>query len=324
MSLRRIPTLDGWRGVAILFVLLAHFQTGYLGHYIGGHEWLDLGQHGVTIFFVLSGYLITKGLLAERNINLLRFYVRRFFRLMPAAWTYLLFLLLLTQFTPMKVIGRNDLWGCLLFYRNYIPETPLNTCTGHFWSLSLEEQFYLAWPPVLAWIGRRNGIVAVSVGAAALAVYQIFNWNYFLIGQHNLYTQARAGALLVGCLLALLLEYDTVKMWLTKWGRTLFSVFALLLAADFFWFQKLVPLHECILIALMLGATSLNPQMLVSRVLEWEHIKLTGVLSYSIYLWQQLFVRSNWGLLGPFLLMIAVGISWSCIEQPCRRLGRRF
>ena len=86
----RIPTLDGWRGIAILLVLVTHLQISLLGHLYGSYHWMDLGQHGVNLFFVLSGYLITSRLLGENKINLKAFYLRRFFRLMPCAWTYLL------------------------------------------------------------------------------------------------------------------------------------------------------------------------------------------------------------------------------------------
>src|SRR5579863_1674550 len=88
--MNRIPTLDGWRGIAILMVLAAHLQTSLLRGLYGGFRWLDLGQHGVTLFFVLSGYLITTRLLSKPGIDLKAFYLRRFFRLMPCAWVYLL------------------------------------------------------------------------------------------------------------------------------------------------------------------------------------------------------------------------------------------
>ena len=104
----RIPTLDGWRAIAILMVLITHFQRSFLNTY-----YLDLGQHGVTIFFVLSGYLITATLLVRDAIDLPRFYIRRFFRIMPAAWTYLLVLCLVAAFTSMKTVG-NSLTGCVM------------------------------------------------------------------------------------------------------------------------------------------------------------------------------------------------------------------
>ena len=75
----RIPTLDGWRGIAVFMVMLSHFLPGYLSIQAGAANGCNLGQHGVQIFFVLSGYLITTNLLREEKIHLGRFYVRRFF-----------------------------------------------------------------------------------------------------------------------------------------------------------------------------------------------------------------------------------------------------
>src|SRR6476646_7446998 len=94
--MNRIPTLDGWRGIAIALVLFDHIQDSIMGHY--ARPWTATGYQGVTIFFVLSGFLITSKLL-EGPINFKRFYLRRFFRLMPAAWVFLVFLLLLSHIT---------------------------------------------------------------------------------------------------------------------------------------------------------------------------------------------------------------------------------
>jgi peptidoglycan/LPS O-acetylase OafA/YrhL len=84
--MNRIPALDGWRGIAIAPVLIDHIEHAVLHRY--ALPWTQTGQHGVTIFFVLSGFLITTKLL-EGPIDLRRFYMRRAFRLMPVAWTFL-------------------------------------------------------------------------------------------------------------------------------------------------------------------------------------------------------------------------------------------
>src|SRR5579863_6368632 len=84
-KVKRIPTLDGWRGLAVLIVQLFHYQL-YFMHYFLTYSPAWIGEHGVNIFFVVSGYLITATLLRRDKIDFKRFYVRRFFRLMPAAW----------------------------------------------------------------------------------------------------------------------------------------------------------------------------------------------------------------------------------------------
>jgi peptidoglycan/LPS O-acetylase OafA/YrhL len=314
----RIPTLDGWRCVAILLVLITHFQRSFLHQYF-----LDVGQHGVTIFFVLSGYLITTTLLVRDTIDLPQFYIRRFFRIMPAAWTYLLVLCLIAAFTSMKTVG-NSLTGCLLFFRNYIQETPANTCTEHFWSLSLEEQFYLVWPPVLALLGRKWGAAAGALGVFAIAILRLVRWNYYSQDLRFLHTEVRADALLVGCLLALLLHRESAREWFCKHAAVLFTCSALLFAVDLWYFDALIPLHESLVIAIMIGSTALNPKLLASRFLEQEHMKITGMMSYSIYLWQGLFFRPNWGIFGIVMLPASFFLSWLCVERPCIALSRKL
>jgi peptidoglycan/LPS O-acetylase OafA/YrhL len=308
-------------------VLLSHLQPGYLGpgQLIWGSKWFNLGQHGVQIFFVLSGYLITTNLLAEDKIHLGRFYVRRFFRLMPAAWTFLLLLIVLSTFTGLKAIG-GDLWSCLFFFRNYIPETTANTCTEHFWSLSLEEQFYLAWPPILVLLGRRRAAYAAGAMAIGLGVYKHFAWarpHSFFLFQH---TEIRADGLLLGCLLAFALQKEPVRQWFVRNGRLTFWVCMVPLIWDLYRYQidGFMTLHESALIALVLACTSINPLALPGRLLETGFLKTTGVMSYGIYLWQGLFLRSNWGILGPLLFAGAFLLSYRFIERPGIRLGRRL
>ncbi|MFZ2021336.1 MAG: acyltransferase [Terracidiphilus sp.] len=313
----RIPTLDGWRAVAILLVLVAHYQANFYGRYF--FSWLEIGHHGVSIFFVISGYLITTLLISAERIDLRRFYLRRLFRLMPAAWTYLLFLFLLTAFTRIKALD-GDIWGCLFFYRNYLGETATTMYTDHFWSLSLEEQFYLFWPPLLALLGRRRaGIVAV-VAVVAISVVRFLNWNNYNIH----WATYDYDAPLTGCLLALALDREKVKLWFRNHGRVIFVPALLIFLFDIWKFHMLIPFHECIAIALMIGATVTNPGLISSHVLENQHLKLTGLISYSIYLWQQALLRPIWGFLGFFLLPIAAFVSWKFIEQPGINLGRRL
>src|SRR5579871_4680695 len=140
MSDSRIPQLDGWRGIAILLVLVSHLMRWCC-------PWaFKIGGRGVGIFFVLSGYLITSRLLRENEcsarISLRRFYIKRFFRLMPCAWLYLIFLAVLGVLQPLEMAG------CLFFFRGALPSTPTHILTGHFWSLSIEEDFYLLWPSI--------------------------------------------------------------------------------------------------------------------------------------------------------------------------------
>src|SRR4051812_39674608 len=143
-----LPTLDGWRGVAVLMVIVFHALASPYPVF------RPLGGLGVSIFFALSGLLICNRLLAEfgrgGRIDLPGFYVRRAFRILPPAFAYLAALAALGAATPP------ELGSCLLFWRNYY--TGGGWCTGHFWSLAVEEHFYLFFPVLLAWAGPRRAL----------------------------------------------------------------------------------------------------------------------------------------------------------------------
>src|SRR5947209_3439497 len=155
MSERRIPSLDGLRAISITLVMLSHLlkwkhiSVAVLGAY---------GSLGVFIFFVLSGYLITNLLLREyqrtSTISLRDFYLRRAFRIFPAAFVFLVVVIVLYrhQMTWFHVAA------AVLYVANMDITRPW--IFGHLWSLSIEEQFYLLWPFALkSWYRHRTAIV---------------------------------------------------------------------------------------------------------------------------------------------------------------------
>ena len=296
----RIASLDGWRGIAILLVLIDHVQDSILRRY--AQPWTQTGQHGVTIFFVLSGFLITTKLI-ERPIDLKRFYLRRFFRLMPAAWLYLSVLLLFDRLSQLHFVARAELWSCLLFYRNFYVH-PAAGPAGHFWSLSLEEQFYLVWPCLLLLAGsRRCGWIAAG-GAIACAAYRWLFWSHY---DHNILdwqTQVRADALLVGCVLALILAVPRCREQLWRWVPVYVPVAFITLLYCVAKFHWLPPLVEVLAIAALIAATTLRNLSFASRCLGFAPIAWLGVVSYSIYIWQELFM--------PFrsAKLLVIGLPW--------------
>ena len=153
-----IPTLDGWRAVAISLVLLSHSSrsSGLAEH---------LGFLGVALFFGISGYLICTKLLVERerngSISLKSFYWRRAFRILPASVSYLVVIGNLGVFSLEQVKGR-DVASGILFFANYLPNKHWDI--NHFWSLSMEEHFYMLWPMLLACLGNRSAR-RVAIGA---------------------------------------------------------------------------------------------------------------------------------------------------------------
>ena len=314
----RIPTLDGWRGIAILIVLIDHF------HIVNGSDvpFYSIGQHGVALFFVLSGFLITRILIHEQEtsgaISLRAFYLRRFLRLAPAAICYLILV--------RVFLGVHDFPACLLFYRNYIPGSPL---TAHFWSLSLEEQFYLVWPLLLSLLRPSRALWVALPGAAAVAAWRHLMTPTFTFVDWwvTLRTEYRADALLVGCAVAILMRDARLRDAIARLPLWL----ALGAFAGCIWHYRLiVPLWESILIALLLGRTSmLSRSHTVHRILEWAPLAWLGCISYSVYLWQQLpalvFAHSRDHLLIRIAVLAALAlISYYVIELPFRRLRLAF
>jgi peptidoglycan/LPS O-acetylase OafA/YrhL len=323
--MNRIRTLDGWRGIAILMVIVSHAQNALRGTPFGGHMWLVAnGRHGVAIFFVLSGYLITSRLLAEKSIDLKRFYVRRFFRLMPVAWIYLLAaagVCLLYHTNPIGI----DFESALLFFRNYAPwnqKFAPTVFTFHFWSLSIEEQFYLTWPAILMLLGARRSFWVALAGFCVSAGVVFRYWQFYAYEVGNgQRTEANIHALACGCALAIALQRSDVRAWVARHSRLMLAIaIPMLLLHVAFSSLLLITPSESLCAASALAATSVRPVAL----LEWKPLVFIGRISYSLYVWQQLFLIPHVGWIGVVMLYPVAVASYVFLEQPCIRLGARM
>jgi len=171
--------------------------------------------------------------------------------------------------------------------------------------------------------GRRAGFWFALVGSLGVAAYRALFTDFMKPGFVPIFTtQVRIDAILVGCLLAYAM--DRWREWITRHSRVMFWCCAPILAFDVWRYQAVPPLHENAAIALMVAATSVNPGLIGSRILEFPHLKQTVMFCYGIYLWQGLFFRAAFGAIGVLLLPIAVMLSWKLIEEPCQRLGKRL
>jgi peptidoglycan/LPS O-acetylase OafA/YrhL len=299
----------------------------------------------VDIFFGISGFLICSRLIEELRgrgeIDLKKFYVRRAFRILPPAVVYLLAVAVLSltgvTHTPLRQ------WvGALLFYGNYVKNPVWQV--GHFWSLAIEEHFYLFWPVLLAWIGvRRSGFAAVLMiaGIFLLRCYGAER-HYIIFPNYGSRTDLRMDGLLWGCIVAVM---ASVPGWRKRMGRMLTpGVFLGLLAmyvvsvvypTDSAVYLFVIPPMQAALIPFLLVATVLHPGSWAGRFLEWVPCRKLGRISYSLYLWQQLFLtwvpffpgKLVWLQWFPVnmagALMCAVG-SYYVIERPMIRLGHRL
>jgi len=340
-----LPTLDGWRAIAILAVILTHDSLHQWG--IFSTRWFyEYGLRGVDVFFAISGVLICTRLLAEEqkngHISLHNFYIRRAFRILPPALVYLLCIALLGALGKIFVYP-GEWWGALLFYRNYtsllghVGVNHLAWFTGHFWSLSVEEHFYLLLPAILVfWKGRARIVILCILALAVMAnrAYQLAHRPWDLVAFH---TDVRLDALLIPAVLAILLQNERYRNWIAKFTRfwpVLLVIVCFIIGADqpnkFWYMTSLAFLFPCLVIG-----SVLHPNTIFGRVLESAPLRYIGKLSYSLYLWQMLFFTGHLYQktpLGAFQrwplnfisTVICALMSYYLIERPTIRLGHRF
>lgn len=305
--------------------------------------WLRaVGPHGVHVFFVISGFLITGKLLEEEaagGVRLADFYRRRAFRILPPALLFLSAVAALgAAGVLVPMLWREWMVGAL-FLTSYVGRYPGRTpYTGHFWSLAVEEHFYLLFPFLLARAGSRRlrWILPALLAAAPLwrwadATFVDLEHRAFPGVHPELRTDHVFDLLLYGCGLALLFRVPGWRDRLSRWLGTpvLLALTAALVALV--WLEGPISL-EGLCIAGLLAGTVLHPGAPLGRFLEWAPMRRIGDLSYSAYLWQQLFFvavmrEPEWPQRFPlnvaFLLLLSFA-SYRLVEQPAIRLGRQL
>jgi peptidoglycan/LPS O-acetylase OafA/YrhL len=332
---RYIPTLDGWRAIAILLVVFHHDGPHRLGWLSTGWAYWH-GATGVDIFFAISGLLICTLLLDEEadtgRIHLGQFYLRRAFRILPAAMTYLLVVALLCGAGVISAVHRSEWFGSLFFYRNFQINVPATWYTNHFWSLSVEEHFYFFLPGLLVLIPRRRAAVLLGLGLTALAAGTVVH-HFHDFSVPFPFTDFRLGALLLPAATAVALRNDKVRRAAARLLQPL-PVILLTMAAITWLHWMTFAILPFFMVALV-ASTVLNPGGVAGAALESAPLRFIGKRSYSLYLWQQLFMvghfrpglydfalqRWPWSLACAFLCAC---LSYSFVEQPLIRAGRRF
>ncbi len=188
---RAIPTLDGMRGIAVLLVLMFHFAWTFPGEdpttavtfvdkvAVRIHAFLWSGWIGVDLFFVLSGYLITRGLVTPSakvlGTRLKMFWMRRVLRIFPLYYAFII----VGSIVALAVVGTSawipgpSYWVYMQNYALAFDDEPLRW-TAHFWSLAIEEQFYFVWPIVALMVSRRRLIPTILVLVPAVVMLRGF------------------------------------------------------------------------------------------------------------------------------------------------------
>lgn len=333
----RLPGLDALRGLAVGLVLLNHAAPDRFG---------AAGVLGVTIFFALSGWLITGVLMRDLDrggrIRFGRFYGHRLLRLYPPL------LLMLAGYVVVE--GAFDLLGeahlvpetllAALTYTINIPGLPHGSeSVYHFWTLAAEEQFYLVWPVLLAWAWRRGwlrGATAVCVAAALAACMVTLLLVVPDVARIYALPTSWGAALLIGCAGYLGRRAVAARLPQTAGARravqvglvvTLLAATMLTgLAAHTAWYLLGVP------------AVAVATVVLISYVGGWRTLPTRwlrpavalGTVSYAAYLWNGAIVRwlghpDDLGgvLLGIALTLLAAAASWWLVERPVARWRAR-
>lgn len=319
-----IPGLDGWRAIAISGVLLSHsFPSDY---------WTRHGALGVNLFFAISGFLITSRLLEENalagRISLKSFYIRRAFRILPPALTYLGVAAALTA-CGFIVSPRADFLSALVFLRNYWGSDPQRGWyTAHFWSLAVEEHFYLFWPALLVLAGVRRAKFLAPALAVAFALWRSLDMRHVFVPhllRNGLRSDYRMDALLWGCTLALLAVRGHAAAAPFLRGALACILLTAAIALNVYQPQG-YPIAQAILFPLILAITVTG----ATGFLESPPLRWLGRISYSLYLWQQLFFSQyHHGVLQRFPLNLALALacaslSYYLVEKPMIRLGHRL
>jgi peptidoglycan/LPS O-acetylase OafA/YrhL len=340
--MRRIPLLDGWRAIAIALVLVHHIGQNLSASAAADDASITrYGGFGVDIFFGLSGLLITRLLLeqyrASGSFGLCEFYIRRAFRILPP---YFVFLAVYAALGWWK--SNMEFVSSVFFFRNYIPETLAGFGTGHLWSLSVEEHFYLIWPGLLALVAMRRSKHAAANMAAGLAlafglwrmIYSQLAIHPFPLAPEHFRTDLRLDALLWGCVAAFVLDDSRERAkFAAQFRWPAFTAAAAILILSIGVYTQITSMWIAVLIPALLAGTLVHPEWWIGRALSWAPVTWLGRISYSLYLWQQLFFPPGWEQAPqwwrhwPANLVIAfavASISYYLVEQPLISMGRRY
>jgi peptidoglycan/LPS O-acetylase OafA/YrhL len=345
-----LPSLDGWRALAIIGVLMTHDRPWDLfGH--SSVVYKGYGGYGVYLFFAISGFLITSRILEEEKIcgyfDIRRFYIRRLFRIQPAALAYLAVIAILILVGLAHESWPNWL-AALLLYTNFLYRPGVYAeWTGHFWTLAVEEHFYILLSLTLLVVKKHR---TIALGGLFLGFTALTTLSYGI--RHHWYnpeihpraTQWQLTPLLLAALVAAIVRrawvLRMVRLVLRPWVAFVLTPVAMMFIADLGQVHQLWHYHRSLLgvrpfhgmsAQLIFGrtyllifwvvATVFHPNSWTTRFMELWPLRFIGRISYSLYLWHGL-VFWLWGKMfsgnGPFAHLQAGRMPYTLLERPMR------
>ncbi len=339
------------RAVSIVLVIAAHAQFGFAGEseYIG-----YLAHLGVKVFFGISGLLITWIMLREREatgtLSLSNFYVRRFLRIIPAYW-FLLMAVSVLKLGQAISISWLDVVRALTFTHNYPyllhPPTEYSWWLSHTWSLSVEEQFYLIWPSLFVLLPKKHAPRIAIVLALCGPVLRTISHHLVPAFRGGDGIESHFDTLMADCAAAFLLDSSAWRERIRKlpvWPTLATTSIFLLVAQPFFTITVLpharpATVHVFYLFAITIEGAAIAITLLVLvagaqgsafRIINLPAARHIGKLSYSLYLWQEMFIGPGlttgalslaWRLAATYLTALC---SFNFLERPFVRLRSRF
>lgn len=354
MKNKYIVQLDGLRFFAVLMVMVAHWlQWQWTNPILTGLPFV----HGVTLFFVLSGFLITRILLENRDkyneaklkksFLIRNFYIRRFFRIFPVYY------LLIFGLFIFNYKNTQELFPWLITYTSNIYQSIHNVYIGdfnHFWSLAVEEQFYLFWPFVILFIKPKNTFKTIIL--TILLALLVRTYLFVYVGKWmatSYFTLSCMHALGLGALLAYLKMYKPkISNLLSKpkwlYLTALIYLISLYLQNKFAlgWYKEIFDdfLFSILATFIILRASDNGFKGIFKIVLENKFIVYSGKISYGLYVFH-LFIPTLYYFIAPrigitttnkyllfisfyLLTFIVASISWKLIESPINKLKNKI
>lgn len=334
----RIPSLDGLRAISIVLVLFGHL-AGTRGFPVPTSvgNFLNTAELGVHIFFVISGFLITQLLLDElarkQRIAVGRFYLRRTLRIFPPYYVFI-GAMVLAQVAGWIALAPQDPLRALTYTTNY--DEARSWYVGHTWSLSVEEQFYLLWPAVLLLARTRRAILIAAGVVLVVPLIRVALWEIWRLPIGARF-ETVADAIAVGCVLAGTREWlHRSPLYMRALGSPLFAIVPVIaIAANMthdhpllYFAVGFAVVNICAVLCVDWAVTFWDGR--VGRVLNARPLVFVGMMSYSLYLWQQPFLhRASSATIAAFPLNILLAIacalgSYYIIERPSLQLRRRI
>jgi peptidoglycan/LPS O-acetylase OafA/YrhL len=348
-SAGQIPVLDGLRGLSIIAVI------GFHGEWAG----FSGGGRGVDLFYVISGYLIAWLLLKEKSkygsVSLKLFYYRRMLRILPAFYVFLAGYWIMCQFIfadfkkelgQSLVIAGTYSTNIMIGWFNY------DVLLAHTWSLSMEEQFYLIFPAVIAFTSRTKAII---IACSVIICLPFWRFIIYMMSDSNISVyrfayspDTRMDTIIIGCLIALIMVDANANKAAKKWFSHA-SVFvagiiiiagAIILSEQSKFFMSTIgyTLIAAGVSVILLFALS-NPDHSVNRFIATKPLQIIGRLSYALYLWHpaslgianKVAYHTDIHWQGIVQVVAYVGIAFTCaiasyflVERPFLHLKDRY